>query len=410
MWKPNKLIRRLLLCLAAIIVALVVAEFAARVLLPRPQRVMAFAIHGPGKGHLRPGRRDEQITLARNPEEGHLYTPTRSGRRLFPMVHVVIEDHHLSDRRIEIKTNSLGYRNRELSAKTGPRILFLGDSITLGDYLPEDETFVRLVESMARTNGKPWETVNAGVGAISLKNEIAILLETGLHTQPDAVVLGFYLNDFQESPGVEVWRPPQSLAWSRLLTHVCGQLPLWWYYRTGRGERLRRALTEGADLMAWREEFKKSVVLGKGDFRKSREAFNTLLYRRFESWGAVWSSRTWTYMRPLFEELKRQSVANRFRLFIVVFPVSCQVEAEFLTDYPQQQLAALCKSLEIPLLDLLPKLRAEWAAHKKPLFYDRCHHTPYGSRFVADAIYGFLDAHDMDGARARAKAGGGVGR
>jgi hypothetical protein len=114
----------------------------------------------------------------------------------------VIENHSLSKRRIEIRTNSLGYRNPEIGEKRGLRVLFLGDSVAFGDFLPEEETFVRLVESKARAEGENWEVINAAVGAVSLENELAILKETGIGLEPDVVVLGFYLNDFLESPGV----------------------------------------------------------------------------------------------------------------------------------------------------------------------------------------------------------------
>ena len=66
------------------------------------------------------------------------------------------------------------YRNREISSKTKPRVLFLGDSITFGDYLPEEETFVRRVETLSANGARPLETVNAGIGAIGLQNALSI--------------------------------------------------------------------------------------------------------------------------------------------------------------------------------------------------------------------------------------------
>jgi hypothetical protein len=47
----------------------------------------------------------------------------------------------------------------------------------------------------------------------------------------------------------------------------------------------------------------------------------------------------------------------------------------------------------VPLLDLLPRLRDEHAASKTtdpPMFFDQCHLTPRGSRFVARSVYRFL--------------------
>ena len=52
----------------------------------------------------------------------------------------------------------------------------------------QEETFVRRVESLAAAAGRKWETINAGVSGISLKNELAILQETGLALEPNIVL------------------------------------------------------------------------------------------------------------------------------------------------------------------------------------------------------------------------------
>ena len=94
--------------------------------------------------------------------------------------------------------------------------MFLGDSITFGLGMPEENTFVRLVEDQARQKGGNWETINSAVKGLGMDAELAILTETGLALQPDLVVLDFYLNDFQESPGIYLTRLPGVLNQSRL--------------------------------------------------------------------------------------------------------------------------------------------------------------------------------------------------
>jgi hypothetical protein len=90
----------------------------------------------------------------------------------------------------------------------------LGDSITFANYLREESTYVHLVGTLGAQMGRSWNTINTGVGTIGLANELAILKETGLSVHPDVVVLDFYLNDFQESPGVFMVQPPALLSWS----------------------------------------------------------------------------------------------------------------------------------------------------------------------------------------------------
>ena len=149
---------------------------------------------------------------------------TERGFRHRPNSEVVIKNHPYSPQALlSFKTNSIGYRNREIGPKTGRRILFLGDSITFGLGMPEENTFVRLVEDQARQRGENWETINSAVKGLGMNAELAILTETGLALQPDLVVLDFYLNDFQESPGIYLTRLPGILNQSRLahkLTNV----------------------------------------------------------------------------------------------------------------------------------------------------------------------------------------------
>ena len=263
----------------ASLLALLVAECAIRIALPPPPRVMVMASYD--KGPL--GDAGDPIVrhaLARTPEEGFIYVPTATGRRLRPnsrvVIRVVIENNILGGRTIEIATNSLGYRNREIGPKHGTRLLFLGDSITFGDYLHEEETFVRIVEGLAATDERAWETINAGVGGVSLANELAILEETGLSLLPDAVVVCYYLNDYHESPGVIIQNVPKPLAGSRLASHQWFALPRLLALPAG----LFRPASDRPDMAAWRTEY-----AGRTDGGEVPHA----VVNAFGDWGGAWS-------------------------------------------------------------------------------------------------------------------------
>ena len=363
-------------------------EVLVRVLLPAPQLVRVMPAPDLGKRLQREHLQETRLSMAHRSGEGGLYVETAAGRRLRSNTLAVIESHRHSGRRIEIRTNSLGYRNREIGPKQGTRILFLGDSITFGDFLPEEETFVRLVETRAQEAGRDWETINAGVGAISLENELSILNETGLGVEPDVVVVGFYLNDFIESQGVYVMRLPKLLERSRLLQYLAHLFP---------SERFApssvRRSERTADLEEWLTDFDRNWPSGKGDFQNDKSAFNELIRRHFSDWGGAWSEHAWARMTPLVVELQRLSRIHEFQLYLVVFPVVEQVVADYVYDYPQQRLNAIGESLEIEVLDLLPVLRQEHRRISQPLFYDGCHHTPAGAALVAKAVHSFLDRH-----------------
>lgn len=381
----------LLLALFGTLVALLLAEAVCRIFLDAPQKVITrtkAAVAQPGE--------KQSLTIQQHPDEGGLYRGTPTGRRLKPNRIVTIEKHRLSQQRVIIETNSLGYRNPEPGPKKNKRILFLGDSVTFQDYLNEEQTFVRLVEQEAARKGKEWQTINAGVGAISLKTEIAILLESGLSLDPDVVVVGFYLNDFQDSKGVAIVHLPPLLENSWLLYHLVQTVQHW------RGTNPADEPVEKPDIAGWLREYESRTTFAKGNFNESPEAFNTLIRSSFGDYGAAWSPASWAYMMPLFETLKQLSIEKDFRLVIVAFPVYPQVYTEFVDDYPQQQLKRIGQELDIPVLDLLPVLRRAALQHRDPsmyhvneiftdLFYDQCHHTPAGSAVIASEIYTFLD-------------------
>jgi hypothetical protein len=128
---------------------------------------------------------------------GLLIRNTPRGKRLIPGAKVVIKNHWLNGRDIPVRINSLGFRGDEVTAEPRPgvpRILMLGDSITWGDYVRDEETYVRqTANALESTLGYPVDVINAGVGDTGSLEQIDILEESGLRVHPDLVVLGFYL-------------------------------------------------------------------------------------------------------------------------------------------------------------------------------------------------------------------------
>jgi lysophospholipase L1-like esterase len=361
-------------------VGVALAEAGARLLLEPPEAVRIYRIAGvadsAGKS---PGETTELLLEHSN---NRAYVQTEAGRRLRPNIVAVIQENYLSKQEVTIRTNSLGHRHVELGDKTRPRVLFLGDSITCAGFLNDEDTFVRRVEALATDAGEPLETINTGVGSIGLEDEFAILMETGIDTQPDVVVLGFYLNDVQNSPGVEIRRVPPWLGWSRLAQHVVRLLPA--------AETWEDTAVDSETLSAWQEQARSAFPPGDGDPKRDPLAFNRMIHQSFSDWGSAWSEGAWDRMAPVFRELKRQSQLHGFELVFVMFPVRQQVQADFLYDYPQRQLADLARELEVPMLDLLPPLREADAQSNEPLFYDHCHHTPQGQHVIANSIHAFL--------------------
>jgi lysophospholipase L1-like esterase len=331
-----------------------------------------------------------------------LYVASATGARLRANTVAQIRNHRLSGLDTVIRTNSFGYRNPEIGLKERRRVLFLGDSITLGDWLPEAETFVRRVEALSARDEEPLETINAGVSAVGLATELAILVETGVRLDPDVVVLGFYLNDAEPSRGVHLLRVPRALAWSWLARHAWRLASLALARGESGAELPERDEQDAAwrhDLRAlehdktrWRDEIRKRFPPGDGRPQESPAAFNRVILSRIDSWGRAWSTATWRSLEPLFFELKRQASIHDFELLIVGFPVRLQVEAKFVYDHPQQELRTIAETIEAPFLDLLPLLREAHRRESVPLFYDQGHHTSRGNAVIAAAILDFIRA------------------
>jgi len=375
--------RNALLVLGSSAFALLLAELAVRLLLPPPQRV-AFR----GSTAERPAAAARDVFMI----------PTDRGFRHNPNSEVVIRNSPVSPGvPLIYRTNSLGQRNRELGPKTGERILFLGDSITFGLGVNEEHTFVRQVEALARRDGRAWETVNAGVNGLGTNGELAVLSESGLAVDPDVVVLGFYLNDFLESPGVFLTRLPGLLDRSALAHQLGAVVSRHFFLSQSEREALDSPpmLKPPDEIYAWQAEFARAptIVAPDAASRQAAADLNALAIRYFEDWGGGFSPHVWPKLEGLLAEFARVTRQRGIRPMIVAFPVRYQVEPAPLFDYPQQRLREIARRLGIPYLDMLPRLRAEHAragAHGPPLFLDQCHLAARGNEVVAQAIYEFL--------------------
>lgn len=111
-------------------------------------------------------------------------------------------EHYTYQHRVQV--NALGLRGPELGPKASGevRVLFLGDSLTYGQGVGDDETVPFQLERAlrARAPTRRWTVVNAGVRAYGTAQELGLLAELGARIQPDVVLLGWYWNDVVERP------------------------------------------------------------------------------------------------------------------------------------------------------------------------------------------------------------------
>lgn len=119
--------------------------------------------------------------------------------------------------------NSLGYRDVEhdLEKLEGmTRILILGDSLTYGAGVADNEIYPFLLAELA---GPHVEIINMSVGGWNTRDELNALYRDGLALAPDIVVVGVVTNDPETPLPRSIRRGPKE--W-RFFTHIPSQIPL----------------------------------------------------------------------------------------------------------------------------------------------------------------------------------------
>ncbi|MEN8184411.1 MAG: SGNH/GDSL hydrolase family protein [Myxococcota bacterium] len=100
------------------------------------------------------------------------------------------------------EANSHGFRGPERSVAKPPatyRIAVIGDSVTMGWGVLEEETYAALVEGLLaeRHPGSSIEVLNLGLAGLPLQVLVTRFRHHGLRFAPDLVVYGFTINDLE---------------------------------------------------------------------------------------------------------------------------------------------------------------------------------------------------------------------
>jgi lysophospholipase L1-like esterase len=334
---------------AALVVALVAIDVAARPFVPLPRKSTLFV---------------------RDPELGWRLRP--SAQDLWDGV--------------PVEVNAKGLRGPELDYARRPgvaRILYLGDSVTVGYLLPSHaQSYPYLTaERLQRMGGRTIETVNGAVNGYSTWQEVRWLEREGLGYQPDLIVLGFVLND------------------------VAGELEALRGWRHTASKQLALSVSSGIDRIA---NYSALAAL-------ARQAALTLRFGRNVRGGAEREElfgvrmlvadperpdvrEAWAVTRGDLDRLATLCRRRHIRLCLVVFPYAFQVGVARGGDDPQRRLLEFGRQLGIPALDLLPVLRArakDDGLAPADYFLDDDHPSLLGSAVVADVLADFIVAQRL---------------
>jgi len=228
---------------------------------------------------------------------------------------------------VEFRYNRAGFRERELEPRRPGthRVVFIGDSFTEGQGVPEAATFVRKVEARLRSCDPSWEAWNLGVRGADLPG-IRKLLGDALALAPDVVIFTMVLNDVERSrviqdewpelddaivvrrPGVEL-RPFDSVLWAvlkdRVETARLSRSTIGWY----------RSLYSRANRRGW--------------------------------------ARTVEDLR----EMRREAAAKGVSLGVALWPLLVDLDGGYPFKEAHAAVRRCCRRQSIPFIDLLTELQ-----------------------------------------------------
>ena len=111
--------------------------------------------------------------------------------------------HTSIDGRWQFRINHQGFRDDENYVYAKPegrrRVLVLGDSHTQGYEVRQEATFSKVLEQRFRARGMDVQVLNTGVSGFGTAEQLLFLEREGKKYSPDAVVVAFFENDFEDS-------------------------------------------------------------------------------------------------------------------------------------------------------------------------------------------------------------------
>ncbi len=133
---------------------------------------------------------------------------------------VLLWEYQPNGRKGNIHVNRFGFRERDVEVPEKPagvlRVAFVGDSVTLGFGVEEQETFVRCFErnAVGLLAQPEVEALNFGIDGYNALQVAQLVRTKVLWFQPDCIVYAFCLNDFdfEDSSGKKIryFRRPRS--------------------------------------------------------------------------------------------------------------------------------------------------------------------------------------------------------
>lgn len=345
----RKVLRKLGIAVAALVVFLLLAELGARLAEPGPISLY----------DTNPYARDAAGVLP------HVHKPDFSGRWDSTWY----------------ETNSRGWRGPEVPMPKPEgefRILALGDSCTFGKGVLESETWPRALEAELNRSlpeGRSVRVVNLGVNGYATRDYVHVFETVGRGLDPDLVVVGYNINDFPnpvrsadnkvfhaQGPGVDTLRAKMRRWMGPKLRDELNRLAI---YRFARATYYDMSRERDYAQMEEIAKDKSSEDVEGLDLGFEREA-------------------------GLMGNLVKGAAEIDARVAIFLFPYESMVYLEDSNRGPEERVVELTARLNVPYIDVASAFRrvAHETTPSRRLFVrgDRYHPNAAGYRVTAETL------------------------
>ncbi|MEZ4670571.1 MAG: SGNH/GDSL hydrolase family protein [Anaerolineae bacterium] len=271
----------------------------------------------------------------------------------------------LHNRPYHLQTNSVGLRNiAELDTDPSTfRILALGDSFTYGYYVHNEETWpARLEELLNQHLQTRIQVLNAGVPGYTIVDQLEYLLDKGLKTEPNLVVIGFYTNDiFDFYPQIRQYFARSVLLKQDTPSVTAPVNPLITFLRQNSAiYRVLSRLRADAQVQAEVNRITPTIP-GLDQLYRDMVFYNPDKPEYVEEW-----SEYDEHFREVVSHLSGRGIP----VVLMAFPDLAQLPVDSgLPDRPQRFLAQLTADTGTPYLDLLPVYREQGEIQSLYLMY-----------------------------------------
>ena len=281
---------------------------------------------------------------------------------------------------VPVRVNSAGYRGRDLALPKPAgvyRIGLLGDSMTFGWGVREEETFAaRLESALARVRpDRAWEVANfAMIGANTAQAAEAYTVDVARY-DPDLVLLGFFMNDVD---------PP-------VLASVGGGAG----GVDGGGDGADRTVAPRTRAVSLVPRRTLAFVKTRGA-ALARRAGIPMRGSTVARYADEFASRgdAWRACERGIHSLRDDVTADGGRFGVVILPFMVSLDASYPLRDAHGQVAAACREAGVPVLDLLPSFLGKSAATLSVTPLDN-HMNGEAHAIAADAILAWLVSGPM---------------